>query len=576
MKLIDALRIVAKGPPDEGKAFTAFLACGFTPLHLHTFLAAQLQLLLPQRRVTVETGLYGDFTGTLDRLEKTTSQAVAVVLEWPDFDPRLGLRHQAGWRPGDLPDVLATVNARAAHLLQAVGRIPAAVPVAVCPPTLPLPPISYAPGWQASGFDLQLRECVWTAAARLARQPNVRLVNPQRLDQCSPFAERLDVRAELSSGFPYRVPHAAAVAELLARLIQPPAPKKGLITDLDDTLWRGILGEAGPEGVSWGLDNRGQAHGLYQQVLRSLAETGILLAVASKNEPGLVEEAFRRPDLLLGKEFLYPLEVGWGSKADAVKRILRQWNIGPESAVFVDDSPMELAEVRAGHPEMECLLFPRQDDQTVFELLGRLRDLFGKTAISAEDALRLASIRQAGAPPEGGAGPAASRDRFLEEAEAELTVAFTKALTDLRALELVNKTNQFNLNGNRYAEADWYARLNQPGTFLLQAAYKDKFGPLGKIAVLGGRVQGSQVLVDTWVMSCRAFGRRIEHRCLELLFDRFQAEEVWLDFQATPRNGPLQEFLRELLGCAPRAGSRLLRESFAAQCPPLFHRVTMS
>src|SRR5262249_38750043 len=153
------------------------------------FLAANLQLLLPQRRVTVETGLYGDFTGTLDRLEKTTAQAVAVVLEWPDFDPRLGLRPQAGWRPGDLPDVFAPVNAWAAHLLHAVGHIPAAVPVAVCPPTLPLPPISYAPGWQASGFDLQLRECVWTAAARLARQPNVRLVNPQRLDQCSPFAE---------------------------------------------------------------------------------------------------------------------------------------------------------------------------------------------------------------------------------------------------------------------------------------------------------------------------------------------------------------------------------------------------
>ena len=119
----------------------------------------------------------------------------------------------------------------------------------------------------------------------MVQLPNVRIVNPQRLDALSPPAERLDVKAELMSGFPYRTAHASVVAELLAEPLKPVMPKKGLITDLDDTLWRGILGEVGAHGVTWDLDHYSHMHGLYQQLLNSLAEAGVLIGVASKNDP---------------------------------------------------------------------------------------------------------------------------------------------------------------------------------------------------------------------------------------------------------------------------------------------------
>ncbi len=147
---------------------------------------------------------------------------------------------------------------------------------------------------------------------------------------------------------------------------------------------------------------------------------------------------------------------------------------------------------------------------------------------------------------------------------------------DPRALELINKTNQFNLNGRRFTESEWQAHLRRPGAFLYVVAYKDKFGPLGKIAVIAGRRDGGLLLVDTWVMSCRAFSRRIEHQCVRLLFDQFPVEEIAFDYRPTGRNGPCYEFFAALLGNAPADGPRLPKDRFASQCPPLFHQVKVT
>jgi len=375
------------------------------------------------------------------------------------------------------------------------------------------------------------------------------------------------------AGFPYKLPHASAIAELLAALIQNPTPKKGLITDLDNTLWAGILGEVGTNGISWSLDQHTHMHGLYQQFLGSLASAGVLVAVASKNDPALVEKAFERKDLIFSKETVYPFEVHWSRKSESVQRILKTWNIGPESVVFIDDSPMEIAEVKAAFPEMECIVFPTNDYQGIWDLLKRMRDLFGKSVISEEDSIRLKSIRGAGVLRESLDATGGSLDDFLQSADASIRFTFGKQAADNRAFELINKTNQFNLNGKRLTDAAWKTYLNDPTTFVMATSYEDKFGPLGKIAVLLGRVQGKSLRIDSWVMSCRAFSRRIEHQSLKQLFAKFDAEEIGFDYQATPRNGPLQEFFTELLGSPLTAGMRLSRAAFSEKSPSLFHRV---
>src|SRR6185503_20156672 len=118
MKLAEALRIVQVTPPPEAEKFSVYLACGIFPLHLPTFLAAHLHQRLPNRAIEIRTGLFGDLPGNLIALQESSADAGAVVIEWSDFDPRLGLRRLGGWGPGVLPDIQATVQRSAASLLQ--------------------------------------------------------------------------------------------------------------------------------------------------------------------------------------------------------------------------------------------------------------------------------------------------------------------------------------------------------------------------------------------------------------------------------------------------------------------------
>jgi len=572
VKLVEALEIGRRARAATGEPLPVLLACGFTPLHVATFLGAHLQRRRPTRPVQLFTGLFGDLAGTLETHGTPVEAAVAVV-EWSDLDPRLGVRGTGAWGPSALPDVIASVERAAGRLRAALERRAAQAPVALALPTLPLPPLGHTPGGRASAFEDDLDAAIQALGAWAVRHPRIALVRARRLDALSPPGERLDVAAEVRTGFPYRLSHADALAELLAALVAPADPKKGLITDLDDTLWRGMLGEVGSAGVRWELAGAVHMHGAFQQCLAALAESGVLVAIASKNDPGRVDEALRRADLRVPRERIFPVEAGWGPKSAAVTTILHAWNVGAGDVVFVDDSAMELAEVAAAHPGLECVRFPVEDPGAAWALLERLRDLFGRPHLSAEDGLRLASLRERAATP----APAAGTDgfeTFLAEVQARLTLDDTPDADDPRALELVNKTNQWTLNGRRFSEAQWRRLLAEPGAFLLRVAYEDRFGPLGTIAVLAGKASPDGLHVAVWVMSCRAFSRRIEHQALRHLFRRFGAAELTLDYERTDRNGPLQEFLAGLPGwrSAP-AGTCLRRADLEAACPPLHHAV---
>jgi FkbH-like protein len=573
MKLAEALKIL-HGAPKDAPSFPVLLACGFTPLHLETFLAAHLQQALPQRRVTISTGLYEDVPGTLGRLGEPF-EAAAIPLEWPDLDPRLGYRRLGGWGPAELADLDQTVRGRIEQILHLLDQAPPALRIALALPGLPLPPAFTAPGWQAGEAELRLHESVAAFAAAAAKRAHTCLVSSQRLALLSTPDGRADFKSDLLGGLPYTVPHASALAECLANLIHPAAPKKGLITDLDDTLWSGLVGETGAESVSWDLASRSQMYGLYQQLLRALAEQGVLIGIASKNDRSQVEQVFARNDILLPKEKVFPVEINWNAKSGSVRRILETWNVGADSVVFVDDTPMELDEVRTAHPGTECIRFPADNPAAVPGFLWKLRDLFGKERISEEDTIRLDSIRR-GSEFQREVGEPESQEHVLAQADALLTFDFDPNAADPRILELVNKTNQFNLNGIRHTEASWSQELDCRGAFAASIAYQDKYGRLGKIAVIKGRSANGALSVSTWVMSCRAFARRIEYRSLEVLFERFAPEQIVFDFVPTPRNGPMRDFLAALLGEPPVSRCDIQRGRFDQKRPPLHHRVEMN
>lgn len=556
MTLNQALTII-NSRQENGKSEMFYLACGFEPLHLATLLRAHLMERRPEQgRLEVHHGIYGDLRGNIDSAARTAATGAAVVLEWGDVDPRLGVRASGGWSSETKADILASCPQRFAHLEAAIGKLGERMPAAVAPPSLPLPPIGNTIGAQSSVFELELEQQLAAFLLRLASLPGVRVLQRQRGEAVS-----LDVRMELMAGFPYSVAHADALARSLVQVLCQAAPKKALITDLDDTLWFGLVGEVGVAGVSWSQEHHTQAHGLYQQMLSHLAGCGVLLGVCSKNELSVVEEALKRKDLFLNPESLFPVHANWGPKSASIGRIVKTWNIAADAVVFVDDNPMELEEVRQAHPGITCLLFPKKDPSAVWKLLGELRDLFGKPVLTEEDRLRQASIRASAQIQELSAD--ATGPEFLTSLEGKVTLDWSADPADKRALELVNKTNQFNLNGLRIEESEWRRCLDDENAVLAVASYEDKFGPLGKVAVLLGSKAGNTVRVSHWVMSCRAFSRRLEHHTLDGLFQHSGAEEIEFAFQATDRNQPLQEFFQALgIPADTEGGHKISRAGF--------------
>jgi FkbH-like protein len=570
MTLNQALAIInSRRQSSEGDIY--YLACGFESLHLATLFRAHLLQRIPEsKNVEVHHGVYGDLRGNIESAARSAAIAGAVVLEWSDIDPRLGLRSSGGWSNETKADILANCLQHYAHLETAIERLAARMPVAVAPPSLPLPPMGHTIRAQSSVFELQLEQQLAAFLLRLAQLPGVRIAQRPSVEL---QGSCLDARMELLAGFPYTVPFASALANSLADVLCQPSPKKGLITDLDDTLWAGIVGEVGVDGVSWSQERHTQTHGLYQQMLGHLGSCGVLLAACSKNELSTVEASLARKDLFLNSASLFPVYANWGPKSASIAKILQTWNIAADAVVFVDDNPMELEEVRRAHPGITCLRFPGKDAAAVWNLLGGLRDLFGKPLLMEEDRLRQASIR-ASAQIQEMAEDAASPE-FLRSLQGTVTLEWGVDSSDKRALELINKTNQFNLNGLRIGEGEWRRRLEDDDTVLAVASYQDKFGPLGKVAVLLGSQHGSRVRVSHWVMSCRAFSRRLEHHTLDGLFQYSNAEEVEFAFEATERNQPLQEFFHSL-GISDEGGTRRIsRSRFLEQCGVLPHQVSI-
>lgn len=553
MKLREALQLLNARSSGGAAPYAVHLVTGFEPLHLKTFLAAHLsQCLAAQgdpRTVDVRTGLYGDFGGNWSRaIEEAGTVPVAAVLEWADLHPAMGWREaalSASWDQGEaLSEIESRLRAWLILLREAgPGRRFLALPA------LPLPPwVQRGLDGQSSSFELELRALVAQFARDAARAG-------ARVAASCPTAA-WDAGKELSTGFPFTLEFASELAERLARLILPATPKKGIVTDLDRTLWRGVVGDDGPSAVSWDLDRQARVHGWWQQFLASMGKQGVLIGVASKNDREPVEQALARHDLLVPTDSIFPLEVNWGDKAASIRRIAAAWNIGLDSIVFVDDNQLELEEVRQALPEVECILFPADDPAAVAAALFRLRDLFGKESISSDDLLRVATLRQRatvaqelGDIPQAGGG---SEERYA--ALGSRIRLDCRRPPEARVLELINKTNQFNLNGRRWEESCWLAWCRRPEARVALVGYEDRFGPLGNIAAVAAECAGEELHVRSWVMSCRAFSRRIEYSTLHFLLARWPCKRILFDWRRTERNGPMQQALHLLFDELPQDG----------------------
>ncbi|HVZ51729.1 MAG TPA: HAD-IIIC family phosphatase [Pseudolabrys sp.] len=305
--------------------------------------------------------------------------------------------------------------------------------------------------------------------------------------------------------------YADHVARLLASLRG--KGRRCLVLDLDNTLWSGVIGDDGLEGIVIGEGSAvGEAHLETQRVALKLRERGIVLAVSSKNDDAIARRALREhPDMLVKEDHVAVFQINWQDKASNIEAIAGNLALGLESIVLLDDNPVEREQVRQALPEVAVPELPA--DPALHARCLMASGYFEAVAFSDEDRVR-ADYYQANAARSVLIQQSGDLDAFHRSLDMTITFAPFDAIGRERIAQLIVKSNQFNLTTRRYTATGVAALEGAPGVFTLQVRLSDKFGDNGMICVVVCRADGEAWEIDTWLMSCRVLGRRVEEAVL--------------------------------------------------------------
>ena len=330
--------------------------------------------------------------------------------------------------------------------------------------------------------------------------------------------------------------------------------KKCLVLDLDNTLWGGVIGEDGLTGIKLGADYPGSAFVEFQKYVLGLHERGVILAVASKNNPTDADEVFDQHQfMVLRSSHFSEMQVNWQPKSVSVAKIAEQLNLGLEHIVFVDDNPVECEQVREVLPMVTVIQLPEEPEHYVAALA---RDgWFDSLTISAEDRRRGELYRQRDEAETLRAATANLED-FYRELRMELLIAPVADSSLARAAQLSQKTNQLTVTTRRYSDADLLQAATRPDWVVRTIAVRDRFGDNGIVGLMMAKHSGSVLEIDTFLLSCRVVGRTVETAMLAYLCDearRRGASSLIGTIISTPKNVPVRD-LFERHGFAKIAG----------------------
>ena len=359
--------------------------------------------------------------------------------------------------------------------------------------------------------------------------------------------------------FAYKLPFAsvfgAIYADWVGRLIGAARGKarKCLVLDLDNTLWGGVVGDDGVAGLTLGAGSaRGESFLAVQKLALDLKRRGVILAVSSKNDDAVARDAFENhPEMALKLSDVAVFQANWLDKPSNLEAIAASLNIGLDALVLLDDNPAERAQVRAALPSVAVPELPA-DPAWYAWTLGEA-GYFEAVGFSNEDRLRAATYAT-DAHRAGVRATARDLGDYLSSLDMRLTAAPFDAAGRTRIAQLINKTNQFNLTTRRYSEAQVAAMEADPSAITLQIRLADRFGELGMIGVVIARVGEGvdgvrEAAVDSWLMSCRVLGRKVEEAMLQLLRERALAagaHRIAAHYRPTPKNAMVRDLLDRL------------------------------
>lgn len=295
------------------------------------------------------------------------------------------------------------------------------------------------------------------------------------------------------------------------------ATRKCLVLDLDNTLWGGVVGECGLNGIQLGPDYPGSAFVEFQKAVQQLSRRGVLLAIASKNNPDDVSEVFERHDrMILRESDFVASRVHWNPKSESLRSIAEELNLGLEHLVFVDDNPAECEQVRIALPMVTVIELPKAPERYVESLMRH--GFFDALSFSDEDRRRGELYRQR-KQAENLMQGAGSLETYYRQLEMCVAIEPLDETSLGRAVQMTQKTNQFNATTRRYTEGELRARADAPDWVMLTVRVSDRFGDHGIVGLLFARDCDDALDIDTLLLSCRVIGRTLETAMLSVLCD---------------------------------------------------------
>ncbi len=302
--------------------------------------------------------------------------------------------------------------------------------------------------------------------------------------------------------------------------------RKVLILDLDNTVWGGVIGDDGLEGIKVAQgDAQGEAHLAVQRMALDLRRRGIVLAVSSKNTDEVARQPFEKhPEMLLKLDHIAVFQANWNDKATNIQAIASELSLGLDSMVFLDDNPVERGLVRQLLPQVAVPELP--EDPALYARTLAAGGYFEAVAFASED-LKRAGFYQDNARRVTLQKQAGGVDAYL--ASLDMTIQFEPfdATGRARIVQLINKSNQYNLTTRRYTDPEVAQAEAEQEVFTLQVRLADVFGDNGMISVVICRPGESEIWeIDTWLMSCRVLGRKVEHMVLRQILDHARAAGI--------------------------------------------------
>ncbi len=356
-------------------------------------------------------------------------------------------------------------------------------------------------------------------------------------------------RMEYLSSCPFSVKALQNIAKSISELdyFREITRKKCLVVDLDNTLWGGVVGEEGEDNVVISSSKEGKAYYDFQNILLKIKSSGIILAIASKNNPEDVKAVFDKREMPLKESDFVISKISWNPKSVSIREMSEELNIGLDSMVFLDDNPAERSEVKRELPMVEVPEFP----EDVFELesfaLAVYDSFFRTDKVLAED-LTKSEMYIANAERSKLKASFSDIDSFLKSLDMTLAIGAVDEGTINRAAQMTQKTNQFNLTTKRYSDSDIIDMISNNNVRIYIGKVKDRFGDNGITNLCIVNINGEKAEIDEFLMSCRVMERKIEYDFLRYIEnDLLQSGIKTLigRYIATPKNKPSAIFLEK-------------------------------